>query len=51
MELTTLLESEKHANRDVAQKLSDTNIELLETKQLVCFWKCVCFSQLYLVII
>ena len=36
MELTSSLESERHANRDIGQKLSDTTMELAETKQMVC---------------
>ena len=36
MELTSSLESERHANRDIGQKLSDTTMELTETKQMVC---------------
>ena len=36
MELTSSLESERHANRDIGQKLSDTTMELAETKQTVC---------------
>ena len=37
MELTSSLESERHANRDIGQKLSDTTMELAETNQMVCF--------------
>lgn len=36
MELTTSLESERHANRDIGEKLSETSVELTETKELVC---------------
>ena len=40
MELTSSLESEKYANREIGQKLSDTTMELTDTKQMVC----LCFS-------
>ena len=36
MELTSSLESERHANRDIGQKLSDTSMELAETQKMVC---------------
>ena len=38
MELTSSLESERHAIRDIGQRLNDTSMELAETKQTVCFY-------------
>ncbi len=43
MELTSSLESERHANRDIGQRLSDTTMELAEAKQVVCFSSIVIF--------
>ena len=43
MELTSSLESERHANRDIGQRLSDTTMELAEFKQVVCFSSIVIF--------
>lgn len=35
MELTSTLESERHASKDIGQKLSEKTMELAETQQMV----------------